>query len=380
MVFIVLYFESSLEIARDILMAKQILGVDIGSDSLKLALVVGKAVKKVVAVPMPHSLVKEGRVVSIDAMGDLIRSAMRDNGMHCTNGALVLPNDVAFVRNVTMQQMSDEELKYNLPYEFRDYISEDLKDYAFDYAVYGSPDSAPKAPKKPKKSKDSDGLGDGDPEIFDSEEPVKEEESLSMELMAAAVQKSMIEDSKALFHKAGMKLVKIAPAVCSFIPLIQSIEEANGTSGEYCILDLGYRAIRMYMFKGSRHIVTRMLETGLSTLDNAIAEAYTVDAHLAHTYLLTNYEDCQNKECCQNAYNDIAIELMRAVNFYRFSNPDSQLSDIWLCGGGTMLDPLKQAISETMDLEVHQASELLAGGKAAKKGNVTIQASGIAMY
>lgn len=113
-------------------MAKQILGVDIGSDSLKLALVVGKAVKKVVAVPMPHSLVKEGRVVSIDAMGDLIRSAMRDNGMHCTNGALVLPNDVAFVRNVTMQQMSDEELKYNLPYEFRDYISEDLKDYAFD--------------------------------------------------------------------------------------------------------------------------------------------------------------------------------------------------------------------------------------------------------
>ena len=177
-----------------------------------------------------------------------------------------------------------------------------------------------------------------------------------------------------------MKLVKIAPSVCSFIPLIREIEAGSGTTGEYCILDLGYRAIRMYMFKGDRHIVTRMLETGLSTLDNAIAEAYSVDAHLAHTYLLTNYENCQNKECCETAYNDIAIELMRAVNFYRFSNPDSQLSDIWLCGGGTMLDPLKKAISETMDLEVHQASELLSGGKAAKKGNVTIQAFGIAMY
>ena len=361
-------------------MAKSILGVDIGSDSLKLALVTGKQVKKVVAVPMPHSLVKEGRVVSIDAMSDLIRSAMRDNGLHCTDGALVLPHDVAFVRNVIMPVMSGEQLTYNLPYEFRDYITEELSEYAFDYAVYSTPDN-PALDKKSKKNKDSDLDDDDAPQMFDSEDgSAQGETSNGMELMAAAVQKSLIEDYRTLFHKAGMKLVKIAPSVCSFIPLIREIEAGSGTTGEYCILDLGYRAIRMYMFKGDRHIVTRMLETGLSTLDNAIAEAYSVDAHLAHTYLLTNYENCQNKECCETAYNDIAIELMRAVNFYRFSNPDSQLSDIWLCGGGTMLDPLKKAISETMDLEVHQASELLSGGKAAKKGNVTIQAFGIAMY
>lgn len=364
-------------------MAKSILGVDIGSDSLKLALVTGKSIKKVVAVPMPHSLVKEGKVVSIDAMGDLIRSAMRDNGVRCTNGAMVLSNDVAFVRNVTMPQMSGEQVMYNLPYEFRDYIAEDLKDYVFDYAMYSDsvPDKTEKKPKKKDSSAvDSEAEPDIGAEVFNAEEPVKTESMESMDFMAAAVQKSMIEDTRSLFRKAGLKLVKAAPAVCSFIPLIREIEEVNGTSGEYCILDLGYRAIRMYMFKGEHHIVTRMLETGLSTLDNVIAEAYSVDAHLAHTYLLTNYEDCQNKECCQNAYNDIAVELMRAVNFYRFSNPDSQLSDIWLCGGGTMLEPLKKAISETMDLNVHQASELLAGGKAAKKGNVTIQASGIAMY
>ena len=361
-------------------MAKSILGVDIGSDSLKLALVTGKQVKKVVAVPMPHSLVKEGRVVSIDAMSDLIRSAMRDNGLHCTEGALVLPHDVAFVRNVIIQPMSDEQLKYNLPYEFRDYITEDLKDYAFDYAVYSN-GAEPEPAKKAKKKKGSEEDSEEEPQIFDTEDSFEQKDDMKgMELMAAAVQKSLIEDYRTLFTKAGMKLVKVAPSVCSFIPLIREIEAESGKTGEYCILDLGYRTIRMYMFKGDRHIVTRMLENGLSTLDNAIAESYGVDAHLAHTYLLTNYENCQNQECCENAYNDIAIELMRAVNFYRFSNPDSQLSDIWLCGGGTMLEPLKKAISETMDLEVHQASELLSGGKAAKKGNVTIQAFGIAMY
>ena len=350
-------------------MAKTILGVDIGSDSLKLALVNGNIVKKVVAVPMPHSLVKEGRVVSIEAMADLIRSAMRDNGLRCSNGALVLPNEVAFVRNVVMPSMNAEQLAYNLPYEFRDYITEELKDYSFDYAMYSdAPESGEKDPQ----------MGGGD-EGFDNEGTAASS-SQNMELLAAAVQSALIEDSRTLFRKAGMKLVKIAPAVCSFIPLIRSIEAETHRTGEYCILDLAYRAIRMHMFRGERYIVTRLLETGLSTLDDVIAQEYSVDSHLAHTYLLTNYEDCQNKECCKEAYSNIAVELMRAVNFYRFSNPDSQLSDLWLCGGGTMLAPLKQAIEETLDLEVHQASELLSAGKTAKKGNVTIQASGIAMY
>lgn len=369
-------------------MAKTILGVDIGSDSLKLALVTGKMVKKVVAVPMPHSLVKEGRVVSIDAMGDLISSTMQENGIRCAEGALVLSDEVSYIRNTTMPRMTAEQLEVNLPYEFRDYISEDLKDYSYDYAMLSAVSEAkssakPKKPKKDKKAKD-DPFGDMEqPE--ETEEAVEQApaapvEDDGMEVMAAAVPTAVIEDARAMFHKAGLKLVKAAPAVCSFIPLIRAAEEASGVTGEYCLLDLGYKSIRMYMFRGDRYIVTRELETGLATLDEVIAEAYGVDTHLAHTYLLTNYDDCQNKEACQNSYSNIAVELMRALNFYRFSNQDSQLSDVWLCGGGALIAPLRDAITETLDLTIHQASELLPGGKTAKKGNITVQASGIAMY
>jgi len=373
-------------------MAKTILGVDIGSDSLKLALVTGKMVKKVVAVPMPHSLVKEGRVVSVDAMGDLISSTMQENGIRCTEGALVLSDEVSYIRNTTMPRMTAEQLEVNLPYEFRDYIADDLKDYSFDYAVLSSVDEAKaskkaKKPKKEKKDKTAtdDPFGDVEPleeptaEVAEPMPPVNDDGD-GIEVMAAAVPTAVIEDARALFHKAGLKLVKAAPSICSFIPLIRTVEEITGDSGEYCLLDLGYKSIRMYMFRGDRYIVTRELETGLSTLDEVIAEAYGVDTHLAHTYLLTNYDDCQNKEACQNSYNNIAVELMRALNFYRFSNQDSQLSDVWLCGGGALIAPLRDAITETLDLEIHQASELLPGGKTAKKGNITVQASGIAMY
>ena len=75
-------------------------------------------------------------------------------------------------------------------------------------------------------------------------------------------------------------------------------------------------------------MVTRVLEIGMSSLDQVISEAYSVDVHLAHTYLISNYEDCQSKEYCMNAYGNMTVELMRALNFYRFSNPDSHLEDI----------------------------------------------------
>ena len=62
-------------------MGKSILGVDIGYDSLKLALVKDGRVKKAVTVAMPKNLLRQGRVVSPESMGELIRKAMKQSGI-----------------------------------------------------------------------------------------------------------------------------------------------------------------------------------------------------------------------------------------------------------------------------------------------------------
>lgn len=348
-------------------MAKMILGIDIGYDSLKLALMSGSQIKNAVIASTPQSLVKEGRVVSIETMSDLIRSTMKEHGIRCNQAALVLPNEVVFVRNVVMPRMNADQLEYNLPYEFRDYITEELKDYVYDYAMLSTPEELKAAKKGTEEASSAEG---GEEELAPGQ---------SMEIMAAAVPVSLMEESRAMLRKAGLRLTKAAPAVCAYIPLIRQLEASTGVTGEYCILDLGYQSIRMYMFRGDRHIVTRVLEIGLSSLDNVIADAYHVDVHLAHTYLMTNYEDCQNKDYCRNAYGNIAVELMRALNFYRFSNPDSQLSDVWLCGGGAVIRPLQQAIAETLDMKIHQAEELFPKGRIPEGSNALVQAVGITM-
>ena len=340
-------------------MAKTILGVDIGHDQLKLALVRGRQVLKTVSAPMPENLLRQGQVTSREAMAELVKNTMKAGGIHASRAAIVLPNDVVFVKNVDMPLMSVEQLEYNLPFEFNDYITGELKDYVFDYAMLSDPNG------KPAEKAEGEEGESGVP---------------TMELMAVGTLRSVLEDDKELLRKAGVKLVLTAPAISAYISLIRAQQEKlSRIAEEYCILDLGYEAIRMYMFRGDRHVATRLLEIGMSNLDNVLADVYGVDVHLAHTYLMNNFENCQTREECVNAYSNIAVELMRALNFYRFSNPDSALEHMWLCGGGAVIEPLRDTLAEMLSIELHRAEELVPSGEKLEECNTYAQAIGIAM-
>ena len=335
-------------------MANTVLGIDIGYNSMKLALVKNGVLKKSAVVPMPENMVREGHVVSPETMGELIRKTMKERGIHAKDAAFVLPNETVFIRNVVMPQMTAEQLQVNLPYEFRDYISSEMRTYFYDYAMIRT-------------------------EILPAEGEGEEGEQTagrSMELMAAAVPVALIEESRGYLRKAGLRLKRAAPTVSSWQGLIR---RCGSEDSEYCILDLGYQAIRMYMFNGDKHIVTRELEVGISRLIQLIAETASVDEHLAKVYLTENHDNWQNREECRSAYENIAIELMRALNFYRFSTPETKLNDIYLCGGGAMIQPLCDVIAETVGMNIHRINELVPGGDNVSNCAALAQAIGVTL-
>ncbi|MDD6102016.1 MAG: pilus assembly protein PilM [Clostridiales bacterium] len=305
---------------------KHYLGIDIGHDRLKLASIKNGRVCKAVAVQMPENLIKNGRIISHEIMIELIKTTMKANGIKEKYAALLLPSDSVYIRNITMPVMTEDQLKINLPYEFRDYFNEELHEYYYDYATY--------------------------------EDNEKDD---NMELLAVAVKKDVVSDYRAMLIKCGFKVEIIAPAACAFRNIINLYEKnANISGAEYCFLDLGYRNIHLNFYKGNKHIATRELENGISTIYNSIANAFNVDTHLAHTYLLENFENCQSRKECIDSYNSIAIEILRSLNFYQFSNPDSQLKSIYISGGGASIREMINVFKEVLsDVEIKDASELI---------------------
>lgn len=334
-------------------MAKSCLGIDIGKDQLKLVLMKGETIQKTASVQMPEGLLKEGRIVSVETTGELIRKTMRENKIRCKEAAVVVSSGICFLRNVTMPEMTPDQLVYNLPYEFRDYITDELKKYTFDYS-WGSGEAPFKAKKLKKTRKKKNEEKD---ENSENEEGSERKE---MELLAVAAPVEDIEDIRLMARKAGLKLTFAAPEVSACENLLHyKLKDEQDKEKEYGILDLGSTSSRLLIFKGDRHQVTRVIERGMEQVEELLADYFHIDIHLAHTWLLANHEDCVNSDVCRDAFAQISVELMRALNFYQFSNPDSRLEDIWICGGGASIEAMRQSLKESLDVNIHDAGELL---------------------
>lgn len=330
-------------------MAKSCLGIDIGKDQMKLVLMKGENIVKTASVQMPEGLLKDGRIVSVETTGELIRKTMKENKIRCKEAAVVVSSGICFLRNVTMPEMTAEQLVYNLPYEFRDYITDELKKYVFDYS-WGSGEEMPKGKKLKKASKKKE-------EKPEEEENQKRNE---VELLAAAAPLEVMEDLRLMTRKAGLKLTFAAPEVSACENLLHyKLRNEQDKDKEYGILDLGSTSSRLFIFKGDRHQVTRVIERGMEQVEELLADNFHIDIHLAHTWLLANHEDCIHSEVCQDAFSQISVELMRALNFYQFSNPESRLEDIYICGGGASIATMRQSLEENLDVKIHEAGELL---------------------
>ena len=329
-------------------MTKTCLGIDIGKNHLKLVLMKGETVLKCATVQMPDGLYKDGRVVSVESMGELLRNAMKEHRMHCKDAAIILPPDACYLRNITMPEMDRNQMMYNIPFEFKDYITEELKDYAFDYV-----------------------------------EHAKTEQGI--DILAAAVSLKTIEDMRLIVRKAGLRLSIAIPEVTACEAVMYRYLKDHPElekEKEYGILDVGSTTSSLMIFNGYHQIATRTVDLGIERAEELLADAKNIDIHLAHTWLMTNHEDCVHSDVCQDAFAQISIEIMRALNFYRFSNPSSNLDEIMVCGNDVIAETIKQRLQENVEANVVDAGCLLQGMSSfgeEKVSSVYLQAVGVAL-
>lgn len=313
-------------------MSKSLLGLDVGNSAIKFAVADESRVQQLVSLPLLEDLIKDDRIVSRDAVAQELRDALKKNRISKRHVALVLPSERTIVRRLVVPYMTAEQLRVNLPYEFHDFIQEDKDLFFYDYAIADV-------------QKDEQGQPTG------------------LELIGAAVRKETIAVFREVLHKAGLKLDRAVPDCLVYANLIRNFERGHSDHpAEYCVVDMGHRAIRMHMYRGSTYETTRVIDLGGRSVDALIADAFSVDPHLAASYKQTNHDNAQTIPACQELYGRVAVELMRAINFYGFNTPNSDLRDIYFCGGLTNIRALMDEISRNIDLTMHSITELMPAG------------------
>ena len=186
---------------------------------------------------------------------DLIKDLLKEYAIRCRNVVFVIRQEDAYVRRFELPLMTEEQLRLNLPYEFHDYIGNEMDKYVFDYAM-----------------------------IYADQE--------KMDLIVAACTKELSQQFEKLAKMAHLKLVGLVPAVLGLEWILEYAEErmadekkaletklnaephkkeekenAEGaekseTVKDYAILDLGTQALRIHFFRQGIYDITRTMEPG----------------------------------------------------------------------------------------------------------------------
>ena len=255
---------------------EKIVGFDIGESSVKLVYFAGADLKKAVTAELPDNMVSGSRILSMDAMADFLRQTAKSNGIPLTHAALVLPSTEVFTRELVMPAMTEQQLLYNLPYEFRDYLTEEKNKYFFDYSMR---------------------------EVLRDESGQPTE----MDLLACATLKGTVESYRTMLRRAGFRLRVLTPSECAYSAVLQAYYRRTQQEGhDLCVVNLGHSATFLYIYRGGHFASRREIEVGMSDLEHLVADQCSVDVHVAHEYVRQNYNHVLESE--QAAYASVHTE------------------------------------------------------------------------
>ena len=323
-------------------MGKTRLGFDIGSSSLKIAVLRGNEIR-MEEVRLPENMVDEtGQIVLPHAFAQFLRQTRKELSLPRGQAALALPPSQVICRLVTMPRMTTEQLMLNLPYEFSDFIQGVADQYHCDYAVCVSTE--------------------------------ENDEAQGVPMMAAVAAKQTLAEYTRIFALAGLRLKTVLPQEMTLIQLCQA---RGAGADDFCFVDLGHQFTRITVVWRDRIQATRQIALGGRNLDTVVANELGVDPFLSNTYKASNFQNVLTLPALSEVCDRIAVEILKVINFYQFTYRSSSLSGIYLVGGGAALPLLRQSIESTVGLPLLDPADLLP--EAGQSASAGIFAAGAAM-
>lgn len=324
-------------------------GIDIGNNNCKIA-VREDGGMRLISSRMPENMVSAGQVTSPETMAAFLKNVKNSEHIRERDCALVLAESQAFFRHVTLPAMTVSELKLNLPYEFRDFITGDPGEYLYDYAV--------------------------DEVVADeSGKPQR------LELYAAATNRELIEQYSTMLRKAGFRLKLVIPAPMAYSRLLRAHIDANpiDEDKDVVLIDIGHADVAVTLFRGSRYEASKTIDFGCDEFDAAIADLKGIDPYTASTYKFSNFEGVLDAPECQAICDRFGVEVSKVINFYNFNNPDKDIEQMFFLGGGAQIPQLTTAIEQSVSVPAEGIDFLLPiGAKGQDNGPVcTLAIAGV---
>lgn len=300
--------------------SKSVVGLDIGSCSIKLAQIVsgetGPVLQHAGIVDLPFTSINDERASS--DISPYLRQLLAVSGVSSGEAVVAVSGQEVYLREAVFPQMPAAELREAIKWELEKYMAQAAATYYFDFAVLG-----PAA------------------------------DDLQINVLVVAARREQVDSLVRLVKSVGLR-----PAAVEIEPL--AWQRAFNSTDDALIIDIGAGITQFTLFQAGCPVVMRTIDGGshqltgviMDTLHLNVNDAERLKRHEADIVSAEAGEYFAIRQALLLFVGDLAREVQLTIDFYQRQHPTTAISKVLLTGGGAKFADLPQLLAQQLKLPV----------------------------
>ncbi len=305
---------------------KKLVGLDIGSSSLKLVAMQetsnGYVLKSFYQVPVPRGVIMDGVLVEHEELSARIKELFKLSGCRIKSVVTSLSGHAVIVKKVSFTTMDEGELRDLIHDEASKYLPfDDMAEVYFDFQILGANDYNPNL----------------------------------MEVLLVAAKKDIIDSYVEAIKGAGLSPVIVD--VDSFA--LETMYEENYDFEETdvaVIVNIGASITNINVVKCGMSIFTRDFTLGGNAVTEAIQNHLGLTFDEAEKIKIAGPEGAQRLQetgvfSMLSLAEPICLEIDRSVDYFRSTFGNEEIKQVLLSGGGAMIPGIAAEITQRLGID-----------------------------
>ncbi len=306
---------------------KTTIGLDIGSGLIKVAVIEhGRnepELAKVVITPLTGDAIVEGEVMDPGLVADAIRSSLDQAGVKTKTVVTAVGGRDVIIKKIQIERVKEQQARELMRWEAEQHVPFDMESVELDFQIL-------------------DPEGDG----------------LEMQVLLVAAKRDLIESKLRLLSDAG-----ITPSVVDVDAFaLHNAFELNypdAMQGVVGLVNIGHEVTNINILDDGVPILTRDITVGTRRFREDLQRDRGLGAEEAQALVQGYDRSPQLDAVIESRGEEVAVGIERAAAFLASSSrTGTQMRAVYVCGGGSRIPGLTEALAARLRLPVEVANPL----------------------
>lgn len=301
---------------------KEVVGIDIGSNSIKLAELKetkkGYQLKSIGETLLPPEAIVNKVITNRDAVSEAIYSLIEELRVKTKNAVISISGHSVIIKKVSIPKMSEKELREAVPWELEQYIPQSIEDVSYDFQIL--PGQTPEG---------------------------------NMDVLIVAAKKDITNDYIYVVNQAGLNPVVVDVDVFA----LENMYEANypESGGIVALVNIGASVTNINILKNGISVFTRDITTGGNQFTELIQKEFDVgydEAEKMKNSLGRSDASSELDRISQDFTDLISGEIKRTLEFFSTTLWREKVDKIMLGGGTSKVPRIREVLEDITNAPV----------------------------